>query len=128
MYRIYLEDSLALLRPDGEGSRYNRKMVEFDLDEEYLKRLEEVNQMRNDMRKELARILADDPRLLRRFLDAERNRSKVLRNELDRLMERQGELNRETRAWTMAEKDQRPQLAQILLGRHIESTQDLSIR
>ncbi|MGI9428457.1 MAG: hypothetical protein ACR2NM_07360, partial [Bythopirellula sp.] len=127
MYRIFLEDSMALLRPDGEGNRYSRDTVEFDLDDEYLKRLEEVNKLRNDMRKELARILADDPRLLRRFLDAERNRSKVLRNELDRLMERQDELNRETRAWTMAEEEERPQLGTILLGRHIESAQDLSI-
>jgi|GEM_PF-1831491 len=127
MYRVFVEDSMQLLRPEGEGSRYARKMVEFDLDDEYLQRLEEVMKMRNEMRKELARILADDPRLLRRFLDAQNNRNKVLRNELDRLTERQNELNRETRAWEVTAEDKRSQLAAILLGRHIESSQDLAI-
>ncbi len=127
MYRIFVEDSMELLRQDGEGSRYNRKVAEFDLDDEYLKRLEEVIKMRNEMRAELARILADDPRLLRRFLDAQRNRQKILRNELDRLTEDQSELNRETRAWAAAEEDERPPLAKILIGRHIESAQDIAI-
>jgi len=128
MYQIYIEDSMALLRPGGgEGSRYGRKMAEFDLDEEYLERLKEVMEIRNAMRAELARILAEDPRLLRRYLDAQRNRSVVLRNELDRLIERQTNLNRETRAWAAAEDDKRSDLAAILLGRHVESAQDLAI-
>ena len=127
MYRVFVEDSMALLRPEGEGERYRRKMAEFELDEEYLKRLEEVLKMRNEMRAELARILAEDPRLLRRYLDAQRNRSKVLRNELDRLIERQSELNRETRAWSTVDEEKRPQLANILLGRHLESAQDIAL-
>ncbi len=128
MYRIFVEDSMALLRPDDDrGSRYRRKVAEFDLDEEDLKRLEEVLEMRNEMRAELARLLADDPRLLRRYLDAQRNRQAVIRNNLDRLIERQGELNRETRAWATVEADQRPKLAKILMGRHIESVQVIAI-
>ncbi|NOZ39754.1 MAG: hypothetical protein GXP24_05960 [Planctomycetes bacterium] len=127
MYRVFVENSMALLRPEGAGDRYRRKIAEFDLDEEYLKRLEEVLKMRSEMRAELARILAEDPRLLRRFLDAQRNRSKVLRNDLDRLIERQSELNRETRAWTHVEEDRRDQLASLLLERHLESAQDLAI-
>ncbi|MEM8946128.1 MAG: hypothetical protein AAGD11_13220 [Planctomycetota bacterium] len=128
MYRIFVEDSMELLKPDGDdGGRYKRKVAEFDLDEEYLKRLEEVIEMRNEMRKELARILADDPRLLRRFLDAQRNQQVVLRNNLDRLIEDQDELNRETRAWAVAEEQQRPALAKILIGRHVESAQDIAI-
>ncbi len=135
MYRIFIEDSMELLRPDGEGNRYARKRVEFDLDEEYLQRLKEVLEMRNKMRAELARILAEDPRLLRRFLDAQRSRSAVLRNELDRLIERQEALNRETRAWAAIAEDnnedhdeeRRSKLAVILLGRHVESAQDVAL-
>lgn len=128
MYQVYVEDSMELLRPPGDGgSRYNRKVAEFDLDDEYLERLKEVIEMRNDMREELARILADDPRLLRRFLDAQRNRQVVLRNELDRLIEDQSELNREVEAWAAAEDDERPALAKILIGRHVESAQDIAI-
>lgn len=128
MYRVFVEDSMGLLKPDDdEGSRYSRKRVEFELDDEYLARLDEVMEMRAEMRAELARILAEDPRLLRRFLDSQRSRQNIIRNELDRLIERQSELNRETRAWEAAEDDQRPKLAQILLGRHIESAQDVAI-
>ena len=127
MYQVFVEDSMALLRPEGEGGRYRRKTAEFDLDEEYLKRLEEVLKMRNEMRAELARILAEDPRLLRRYLDAQRNRQSILRNDLDQLIDRQNELNRETRAWTTVEEDQRPQLTTILLGRHVESVQDIAL-
>lgn len=128
MYRVFVEDSMELLRQDGDpGGRYSRKVAEFDLDDEYLKRLEEVIKMRNEMRAELARILAEDPRLLRRFLDAQRNQRVVLRNELDRLIEDQSELNRETRAWANAGEDEKSDLAKILLGRHVESAQDIAI-
>lgn len=128
MYRVFVEDSMELLRQDGDpGGRYSRKVAEFDLDDEYLKRLEEVIKMRNEMRAELARILAEDPRLLRRFLDAQRNQRVVLRNDLDRLIEDQSELNRETRAWANAGEDEKSDLAKILLGRHVESAQDIAI-
>ncbi len=127
MYQLFVEDSMALLRQDGDGNRYSRKMAEFDLDEEYLARLQEVLNMRSEMRAELARILADDPRLLRRYLDAQRNSQMVLRNQLDRLLERQSELNRETRAWATVEENQRADLEKILLGRHVEGAQDLAI-
>jgi len=127
MYRVFAENSMSLLRPgDDTGSRYNRKMAEFDLDEEYLKRLEEVLEMRAEMRAELARILAEDPRLLRRYLDAQRNRQTVLRNDLARLLDRQSELEIETRAWGTVEESMRPKLATLLLRRHIESAQDLA--
>ncbi|MCG8449120.1 MAG: hypothetical protein MI725_06015 [Pirellulales bacterium] len=127
MYQIFVDGSLALLRPAAEADRYSRKMVEFELDEEFLKRLKEVEEMRNELRKELARVLAEDPRLLRRYLDVQRRRNKVLRVELERLIESQDELNREVKAWATVEQDQRSRLANILLGRHFEAAQDLAI-
>jgi hypothetical protein len=127
MYRIFLEDSMALLQPPGDGSGYARKSVEFDFDEEYLQRLKEVLQMRDRMRAELARILREDPRLLRRFLDAQKNRQNNMRHELEDLVEDQRELNRETKAWARVEENQRDQLAAILLGRHVEASQDVAI-
>lgn len=128
MYEIFVEESMALMRPPGDGqSPYSRKMVEFELDDEYLERLREVLNMRNKMRAELAKILAEDPRLLRRFLDAQQNRSKVLRHELADLTETQRELNREVKAWASVEEKNRPQLAEILLQRHIDSAQELAV-
>lgn len=127
MYRIFLEDSMELLKPPSDGSGYARKGVEFDLDDEYLARLKEVLQMREKMRAELARILRDDPRLLRRFLDAQRNRQNNIRHELEDMVEDQRELNRETKAWAIVDEKQRPELAAILLGRHVEASQDVAL-
>ena len=121
MYRVYVENSLALLKIQADDpNRYNRKMAEFDLDDEYLARLREVLEMRRDMQAELARILGDDPRLLRRFMDSVRNRSNNLREELADLVAGQDDLNREVRAWTVVEESQRPRIAEILLLRQVQ--------
>jgi len=127
MYQVYVENSLALLRPEGDSGLYSRKRVEFDLDEEYLARLKEVLEMRNELRAELARILAEDPRLLRRYLDRQRNSNNVLRSELADLAEKQSELNRKTKAWTMVEQPQRAQLASVLLQRHVRDVEEIAL-
>jgi hypothetical protein len=123
MYQVYVENSLALLQTqDSDPNRYNRKMAQFELDDEYLKRLKEVLEMRAELQKELARILGDDPRLLRRFMDSLRNRSNNLREELAGLVEKQNELNREVRAWALVDEANRPQIAKALLLRHAQRT------
>lgn len=128
MHRIFIEESMGLLQPQDEGGGgYSRKGVEFDLDQAYLDRLKEVLEMRNRMRRELARILREDPRLLRRYLDAQKNRQNNLRNDLYDLVEVQRELNREVSAWSKVEEPQRDELSSILLGRHVESVQDVSL-
>jgi hypothetical protein len=127
MYQVYVENSLALLETqDSDPDRYNRKMAQFELDEEYLKRLKEVLEMRAELQKELARILGEDPRLLRRFMDSLRNRSNNLREELAGLVEKQNELNREVRAWALVDEANRPQVAKALLMRHAQRTAAMS--
>jgi hypothetical protein len=121
MYQVFIENSQALLAmQDSDPTRYNRKMAEFELDEEYLKRLQEVLEMRRDLQAELARILAEDPRLLRRFMDALRYRSNNLREELAELVADQNDLNREVRAWTLVEDADRPRIAKILMLRQVQ--------
>ena len=127
LYQVYVENSMALMREIGNMSPYSRKRVEFDLDDEYLARLQEVLEMRNEMRAELARLLADDPRLLRRFLDAQRNQTRVLRNELADLVDQQAALNRKTKAWKVVEEDNRDDLAGILLQRHVRGIEEISL-
>ena len=128
MYQVFVENSMALLNNNaGESSPYSRKRVEFDLDEEYLARLKEVLEMRNNMRAELAKILAEDPRLLRRFLDSQQNRRNVLRYELEEMLESQRELNREVTAWSEADDETRPDLQALLLARHVEMSEDLAV-
>jgi hypothetical protein len=129
MYQVFVENSMALLSPDDEnnGSPYRRQRVEFELDEEYLARLKEVIEMRNNMRAELAKILADDPRLLRRFLDSQENRRRVLRHELEEMVESQRELNREVLAWSEVDEAAKPDLQAMMLQRHTETAADLAV-
>ena len=120
MHQVFIENSQSLLQTqDNDPSRYNRKIMEFDLDEEYLKRLKEVMEMRRDLRAELARLLAEDPRLLRRFMDSMRNRSINLREELADLVARQQDLNREVLAWSQVEESERPRMANVLKLRQL---------
>jgi hypothetical protein len=129
MYQIFVENSMALLSPDGDdaNSPISRKRVEFDIDEEYMARLKEVIEMRNKMRAELAKILADDPRLLRRFLDSQQNRRRVLRHELQEMIESQRELNREVQAWSDMDETNKAELQAMLLQRHTETAADLAV-
>ena len=127
MYQVYLENSQALLEmQERDPTRYGRKMAEFDLDEEYLARLKEVLEMRRELRAELARILAEDPRLLRRFMDSLRYRSNNLREELARLVADQGDLNREVRAWSLVSEADRPRIAKILMLRQVQDAHKIA--
>jgi hypothetical protein len=111
---------------EDDPARYRRKMAEFELDEEYLKRLQEVMKMREEMRAELARILADDPRLLRRLMDSIRNRSENLRSELATLSAEQKEFNREVRAWSETAEADRPRIKQLLLMRQLRKSNGIA--
>jgi hypothetical protein len=127
MYQVYLENSQALLQmQDSDPTRYARKMAQFELDDEYLKRLKEVLEMRRDMRAELARILAEDPRLLRRFMDALRYRSNNLREELAGIVAEQADLNREVRAWALVDDADRPKIAKILLLKQVQDASKIA--
>ena len=86
MYRVYLEDALAELKraaKDGDGNPgLERTMAELDIDEDYLTRLKEVLEMQRDLRAELARILADDPRLMRRYFQNFGQNGRSIRDQL----------------------------------------------
>jgi hypothetical protein len=127
MYQVYLENSQALLKTQADDpNRYNRKLAEFELDEEYLARLREVLEMRRELQAELARILGDDPRLLRRFMDSLKNRTHSLREDLADLVARQEDLNREVRAWTLVEETERPRIAKILMLRQVQDARQIA--
>ena len=119
MYRVFIEDALARLAPESEGiNNYQRKIAEYNLDEEYLERLKEVLEMRRDLQKELARLLSDDPLLLRRFMDRAVSKGDTLRDRLTLLAERQRLQGREVRAWVESDETERPELlAAIILLR-----------
>jgi hypothetical protein len=128
MYQVFIENSFGLINPDpGSPSRYNRDIAEFNLDEEYLKRLQEVLEMRREMMAELARILAEDPRLLQRYMDLFRNRAANLREDLADLVAEQNDLNREVMAWSRSKEEDLARISQILFQRHLHGANDLAV-
>lgn len=121
MYRVFIEDSM--IRPFGEdsgnrGSRHSRKMAELELDEEYLARLQEVMEMRRDLLAELSKILAEDPRLLRRFMDNFRNQADNLRNQLADLHDAQDRLTEEMDIW--ADQSKRKAALPLMAGLRLD--------
>ncbi len=82
--------------------------------------------MRRDMQAELARILAEDPRLLRRFMDSLRYRSNNLREELAGIVAEQADLNREVRAWALVDDADRPKIAKILLLKQVQDASKIA--
>lgn len=117
MYQVYVEDSMALLfsEPDAIND-YERRFAEFDLDDEYLARLKEVLEMRNELQAELARMLRDDPRLMRRLVDSLERRSESLRDQMTLLAERQKDLAREVRAWHIVDEGARADLLAAIVN------------
>lgn len=111
MYQVFIEDAMISISnsPDPINA-YERRLAEFDLDEEYLERLREVLEMRRDLQAELARMLRDDPRLMRRLSDSFQRRGETLRDQMTLLAERQKDLAREGRAWNQADEADRAEL------------------
>ncbi|MFG0287763.1 MAG: hypothetical protein ACF8CQ_06305 [Rhodopirellula sp. JB044] len=108
MYRVYLEDSLAELskatKDDPEGLR--RTMAELDVDEDYLERLQEVLKMQNELRAELARLLADDPRLMRRYFQNFGEKGQSIRSQLFALADQQSTLHQQLTQYADSESDE----------------------
>jgi hypothetical protein len=127
MYQVYVEDAYRLLGSEGGSiNNYERKMAEFDLDEEYLARLQEVLEMRRDLMSELSRILSDDPRLLRRYMDRFVDRQDSLRDQLTLQSEQQERLERELRAWMRVDEERRPTLAGAITRLRLAEAAEIS--
>ena len=106
MHRVFVDNALAMLNPEQFSiNGQSRKGVEYDLDEEYLERLKEVLQMRQDMMAELARIMDDDPKLLRRYMNSMNQRTFSVRDQLSLIATDQNELSQQILLWSDAVKD-----------------------
>ena len=104
MHRIFIEKAMEMLNPPSNSqiNNQNRKGAEYDLDEEYLARLKEVMEMRQDMMAELARILADDPQLLRRYMNGMNSRTSTVRDQLSLIAHEQEGLSQRVLQWSDA--------------------------
>jgi len=93
MYQAFVEDSMAFLGSQrGTLNPKNRKMFEFELDEEFLKKYTELQKQWEKTLADLAKVLAKDPRLLARYMSLSRRGADSLRDQLTILHNRQEEL------------------------------------
>lgn len=110
MYTVYVERSQRLMREAQQNRdpfRVRREMAIVEVDQAYMDRLAEVTRMRRDMMTELARILADDPRLRSRYLDLIRRRRSSIGNQLAELASRQDQTAQEVIGWISVDENQR---------------------
>ncbi len=110
MYTVYVERSQQLMREAQQNLdplKLDREMAVVEVDQAYLDRLAEVSRMRRDMMSELARILADDPRLRSRYLDLIKRRRSSLSNQLAELAARQDQTSQEVLGWVGVDDNQR---------------------
>lgn len=97
MHQVFIEDTFKLL---GESrpvlNPKQRKFIEYELDEEFRAKLKALLEKKRDVQAELAKVLAQNPELLRRFMARARVDADSLRDQLTLLARRQVELQQQT--------------------------------
>lgn len=112
MHQFYVEGTFALLQSQKPTlNPKSRKFLEFEMDEEFRKKYQELLERKRDIQAELAKALANDPRLLRRYMAATRLQADTLRDQLTILARRQQELNEQVAAWAKLPEAERTELA-----------------
>jgi hypothetical protein len=97
MHQVFIEDTFQLLgssRPVLNPKQ--RKFLELELDEEFRAKLKALLEKKRDVQAELAKVLAENPELLRRFMARARVDADSLRDQLTLLARRQVVLHEET--------------------------------
>ncbi|WP_459557563.1 coiled-coil domain-containing protein [Lacunimicrobium album] len=130
MHQIYTEETMALLQKleqeNGGKPLDPRKMAQYDLDEEYLKHLQEILAKREELKAELARILAEDPRLLKRFADRFRQGSLDMRAQLAKLAQRQSVITDDVVTYNNATDETRESVEQALKPRRLLEASEIA--
>ncbi|WP_339912310.1 hypothetical protein, partial [Symmachiella dynata] len=112
MHQFYVEGTFALLQSKKPTlNPKSRKFLEYEMDEEFRKKFQELLERKRDIQAELAKALANDPRLLRRYMAATRLQADTLRDQLTILARRQQELNKQVAAWAKLPEAERTELA-----------------
>jgi len=114
MHQIFLEDTQALLGSKKPPINSTQRQVA-EVDDDYVAQLNDLMQEQKKIMAELAKILADDPRMLRRFMALQEMDTTSLRDQLTLLAQRQQTLAKQTAEWTAADETNRPALAKQYL-------------
>ena len=126
-YEVYVERQQSLMRERQQNRNpLDRKIAIVQVDQEYLDRYAEVQEMRREMLRELGRLLGDDPRLLARYLDLIRRRRQSLRDQLSDLVEQQDEIAMELSNWIAVGDEQREDFWNIIAELRMQATSTLA--
>lgn len=110
MHQIFLEDTQAMLGSKKTPiNSVDRKIAE--VDEDFVAKLNQLLEEQKKIMAELAKILADDPRMLRRFMALQELDGTTLRDQMTLLAQRQQALTKKTAEWTVADEAARSTLA-----------------
>ena len=101
-------------------------MAVIEVDQDYLDRYAEVLILRREMLREFGRMLADDPRLLSRYMDLIKRRRSSLRDQLAELAERQDEIATEVSGWLAADELQRDEVWTLVAEMRLQTTTGLA--
>ena len=125
MHQIFLEDTQAML-----GSRRQpinstpRKMAE--VDDDYAAKLQNLLEEQKKIMAQLAKILADDPRMLRRFMASQQSEAASLRDQMTLLAQRQQTLATQTSQWSAADETNRPAIASQYFAAQVPEQAEVS--
>lgn len=127
IYEVYVEKAHKLMREARQNKHpLDRKMAVIEVDQAYLDRYAEVLTLRREMLAELARMLADDPRLASRYLDLIKRRRSSLLEQLSELTERQEDLTTELSGWLAVDESQRKDLWTLIVDMRLQSADQMA--
>ena len=127
MYEVYVQKRRMLMREARQNlNPLERKMAVVEVDQEYLDRLAEVLKQRREMMDEFAQMLADDPRLLSRYLELVKRRGKSLRDRLSEISQLQYDATEEMLGWLQIDETQKQDLWTIIVELRLHSATDLA--
>ncbi len=126
IYEVYVEKMQKLMRERRQNKNpLGRAMAVIEVDQDYLDRLAEVITLRREMMREFGRMLADDPRLLARYMDLLKRRNKSLRDQLSDLAERQEEVAYELAGWQSVDEAGRADVWTIVIEMRLLAAEEL---
>ena len=124
-HQIFLQDTQAMLgskKPPIHSTQ--RKIAE--VDDDYVAQLNQLMEEQKKIMAELAKILANDPRMLRRFMALQEMDATTLRDQMTLLARRQQSLAQQTAEWTAAGEAERPAIASQSLLAQIPEQSEIS--
>jgi hypothetical protein len=115
MHQLFIEDMQALLNSHRQAiNSQDRKVAE--VSDDFADKMQKLLEEQKKVMDELAKTLAEDPRMLRRFLALQQLDSVTLRDQLTLQARRQEALSHETAAWTNGTEADHAVLLKQMLG------------